>query len=705
MKKSSQSQTKTKIFFTFLLGFVILTLAVFRTASSGFTGSEEDAPNAIDLNGQLVTENASNGTLIGQLLATDPDNDSSELVYFLTNNAGGRFSIVGQNQLFYVAVANGNDFIDYETNPFYEITVLVRDPDWNTYDQNFVIIVNNMNEAPTDIVFAASTILDDVEEGAVVGTLQAVDPDLGDTHIFTLLNDAGGRFALINENSIVITEDAVIIAMTYDIAVRVENGVGNTYEKNFGVTVNPTEAPVISALNVTTNNSGITNTVTWETDKGAKSRVEVGLNQTYGTMTSYTDTFTSSQEVELPELQSCATYDFRVRSVDQLGKETMGEESILTTGGCIGGAEVVAQKRKQIIRSEGGNIELQNGGIQGIRVNVPPLFSNESTEAQFQIKSLLAGAAMQVTAKPAEDLYLAGQYLYDLKAITSTTDSILEFDENLSLIFSYSDENIGITDEATLKIYRWNGVQWNKLSRCSNDTLNNTVTCFTNEFSTFGLFGNMNEIAQGLSGKSKTLRRTGMEKSEFRSTSKNEISKVNFSVAYEESLREIDRINQGVRGQIWLADSTKGEKVFGGYKSGRLPTKSLVAEDRVTRVVYRGSGEERMLARKEQQEQQQLVAVDKPTWQENFSGLKERIGKKGTRATQEKQERGFQLAMDDKLGNAKTLLQLYQIASEEMTLCLTNPSEYCDEIYEFLATEIAAKEKEVVDQLMKSNNW
>jgi len=715
MKKSPQLQTKTKVFFFILLALILLGFVFFNTASSGFTGSETEAPNNISLSDQFVLENASNGTRIGQLSATDPNNDSGELVFFLTNDAGGRFSIVGEDELYYVALANGNDYIDYETNPFYEITVLVRDPDWNTYDKSFVILVNNMNEAPTDIVFTASTILDDAEAGSTVGTLKVIDPDLGDTHSFSLLNNAGGIFSLTTDNRIVLAETANLRAKTYDIAVKVVDGGSNTYEKTFGITVNPADAPVMSSLDVTSTNSGMTNTVVWETDKSAKSKVEIGLDKTYGTTTSYTNTFKASQEVQLPELQSCTTYDFRIRSMDQLGKETVGEESILTTGGCVGNTSVIAQKRMNVERTQGGSVELQDAGIQGIRLNIPPFFSNETAEAQFQIKSVLAGPVLEAVATPSDNLYLAGQYLYDLKAVTSVTENVSDFDNNISVVFSYTDDNLGIVDEATLKIYRWNGVQWNQLSRCSNDMLNNTVTCSTNAFSTFGLFGEMDRVAQGLNGKGQTLRRSNMTRNEFKSTSTNEISKVNFSVAYEESLREIDRINQGIQGQIWLAEAGNGEKVFGGYKSGKLSTKQLVAEDdRATRVTYRGSGNDErtalMLAQKEEKENQKLATTTtgtekSETWQDQFVALKERIGKKEEKGTQQRKERELQLVMDDKLNKAKTLLQLYQIASEEMTLCLTNPSEYCDEIYEFLATEIATKEKEVVDQLMKTNTW
>jgi len=706
MKKQTQTYTKRALIALVLLVIVFVS---FRTVSSSFTGDEENAPQSIILTGQVILENSSNGTVVGQLSAIDPDNSATELVFFLTNNAGGRFKIVGANQLSYLAVANGNDYLDYESNPFYTVTVLVRDPDWNTYEQNFVVIVNNMNEAPTDIAFSGVPFTEGVQNGYVVGTLHAVDPDPSDTHTFTLLKNSGGRFLLNSQNQITVADTTKVKAGAYDITVRATDAMGNSYEKNLSVEVNPTSAPIISSISTNMSDQGVTNIVSWSTDKGAKSRLEYGLDDSYGKMTAYTNTYTSDQTVQLPELLGCTTYDYRARSVDQSGKETVGEEKTLTTTGCTGEATVISESREDITRTTGGSVELQDNGVQSIRLNVPPLFANGVEDVQFQVKSLQAGAVLESVKSPEPDLYLAGQYLYDLKAVTDINTSISEFSDNIPVIISYTDENLGVTDESTLKIYRWDGTDWYRLSHCENDVLNNTVTCVTNKFSTFGLFGTIDKLTLSFgSGKGATLRSPNMERGDFRSTSTGGTNKQDFSLAYHDSLQEVARLNQGISGQIWLAQNTKGEKIFGGYKSGKLPTDRLAAnEDRTTRVTYRGGS--RVLTAAGSSER--LVASAEPVdsgislLQEKFSEIKGRINKKKEGVSSAERDRALQVIMDDKLGKAKTLLQLYQIASEEMTLCATEDSDYCDEIYDFLASEIAAKEKEVVDQLTKTNNW
>ena len=52
------------------------------------------------------------------------------------------------------------------------------------------------NQAPDIVDLSASTVYENAADGTVVGAVSATDPDAGDTLSYTLLDDAGGRFAI-----------------------------------------------------------------------------------------------------------------------------------------------------------------------------------------------------------------------------------------------------------------------------------------------------------------------------------------------------------------------------------------------------------------------------------------------------------------------------------------------------------------------------
>ena len=68
------------------------------------------------------------------------------------------------------------------------------------------------------------------------------------------------------------------------------------------------------------------------------------------------------------------------------------------------------------------------------------------------------------------------------------------------------------------------------------------------------------------------------------------------------------------------------------------------------------------------------------------------------------EEKKMVIAMASKFDKAKSLLQMYQAASEELALCLNQNAGFCDEIYRYLASEIQDREKDVVDHLMMDWN-
>ena len=123
------------------------------------------------------------------------------------------------------------------------------------------------NSAPTDITLSNTTIAEDSPVGAVVGALAAVDPDNGDSSTFTLINDAGGHFAVSGANLVLAKAVDYETAQSQTVTVQVTNSAGNSFEKDLtiGVTDVAPGAP-------TDANSGQNKVV-----EGAASGTEVGI--------------------------------------------------------------------------------------------------------------------------------------------------------------------------------------------------------------------------------------------------------------------------------------------------------------------------------------------------------------------------------------------------------------------------------------------
>ena len=80
------------------------------------------------------------------------------------------------------------------------------------------------NEAPTDFDLSAATAIEGAADGTVIGTLGAVvDANAGDSHGFTLIDDTGGRFAIVGDELRV--ADGTLLdfeaATSHDVTVRV----------------------------------------------------------------------------------------------------------------------------------------------------------------------------------------------------------------------------------------------------------------------------------------------------------------------------------------------------------------------------------------------------------------------------------------------------------------------------------------------------
>lgn len=104
------------------------------------------APSDIALAGATVAENSAQNTVVGSLSTTDADLPNDAHSYSLTDDAGGRFAISG-NQL--VVGATG---IDYEVFQQHSVTVVSTDANGATTSKTLVIAVTDVLDGLTPVI-------------------------------------------------------------------------------------------------------------------------------------------------------------------------------------------------------------------------------------------------------------------------------------------------------------------------------------------------------------------------------------------------------------------------------------------------------------------------------------------------------------------------------------------------------------------------
>jgi VCBS repeat-containing protein len=247
----------------------LVTVTVTATDTGGLSASDtftlnitpvNDAPIDIAFPQANVAENAANGTLIGFARGDDLADIGSVLTYSLTDNAGGRFAISANGE---VTVANGA-LLNFEDANSHTITIRVTDSSGAFYDETFTIGVNNVNEAPNSLTLASGgSVAENAANGTAVAQLAATDPDTGATLTYSLVNNAGGRFAInATTGAITVANGALLdfeTATSHGIVARVTDQGGLTRDLN--VTINVTDVVEGNPTN-TINGTNANNTLT-----------------------------------------------------------------------------------------------------------------------------------------------------------------------------------------------------------------------------------------------------------------------------------------------------------------------------------------------------------------------------------------------------------------------------------------------------------
>ncbi len=145
------------------------------TVTIEVTGTN-DAPTAIDLSASTVDENAA-GAVIGTLSTTDADVSDSHS-YAVSDD---RFEVVDDGSGNMVLQLKDGESLDHESEATVSITVSTNDGNGGTFDQDFTISVNDLNEAVTADDASETT----AENVTLDSSVTATDLD-GDTITYSL---------------------------------------------------------------------------------------------------------------------------------------------------------------------------------------------------------------------------------------------------------------------------------------------------------------------------------------------------------------------------------------------------------------------------------------------------------------------------------------------------------------------------------------
>jgi hypothetical protein len=201
------------------------------------------APTAIGLSANTVAENEPADTVVGTLSTTDAnatDTHSYSLVTGSGDTDNASFTIDG-NEL------RTSEEFDKETQDTYSIRVRTTDPWGLSTEQEFTVTVTNVNETPTDLALSNSSVDENQPAVTVVGSLSTTDPDVGDTHTYSLavgIGDDDNAAFTIDGSDLKTAESFDFESQgTYSVRIRSEDLGGESFEKVLVIAVGDVNEP------------------------------------------------------------------------------------------------------------------------------------------------------------------------------------------------------------------------------------------------------------------------------------------------------------------------------------------------------------------------------------------------------------------------------------------------------------------------------
>ncbi|MEQ1830449.1 MAG: cadherin domain-containing protein, partial [Pirellula sp.] len=190
--------------------------------------------------------------------ASDADATNNSVTYALSNSAGGRFAINSTTGQVSVAAST---LLDFEASSSHGIVIVATSGDGSTSVGSFIIQVANVNEASVSAISDTSAAINEVAEnssaGATVGiTAFATDSDGTDSVLYSLMDNAGGLFAIDSTTGVVTTTASLDreLSASYSILVTATSSDGSSSSHRFTIDIQDVDevAPTLSSSAVIT---------------------------------------------------------------------------------------------------------------------------------------------------------------------------------------------------------------------------------------------------------------------------------------------------------------------------------------------------------------------------------------------------------------------------------------------------------------------
>jgi len=216
-------------------------------------GSWRNNMATVTLSNATVIENPQIGTIVGFLGVTGED-ATENATYRLIDPGSGRFEIKAismegiVNWMLVVknsVSGDGSSLFDFENDALNSFTFKIAATgdliDNIIATTTFTVSVTD-NTAPIDIFLSNNSVVENAQTGTVIDSLWTFDPDDDDTFTYTLTDDAGGRFDIVDGNLVV--KDGSLLdyeaAKSHQIMIEVKDSDGNVFTK--ALTINVSDA-------------------------------------------------------------------------------------------------------------------------------------------------------------------------------------------------------------------------------------------------------------------------------------------------------------------------------------------------------------------------------------------------------------------------------------------------------------------------------